>query len=275
MNQREGESLVFPSEGRGTGLSRIQSTRTVFIVLCWCVGLLAVFGLGLIGFLWSNKVYRVGEGSLPPQLNTETDPSNTALPKPSMALIPASGTDSLSIKQAMTNCDEEAARNPDGLYFLITPVIPANLESATLLIPPGEDYGPFLLIPSQVLISGLEDHSFQLSAREYEFSLLNTDTGQIQKSTAANGASTLTQRYAVGLLKFQIGFSFEDKSVMWTNPYVRQKGICYWVNALFQGRAYAPPSGRNNFASSKRFPVWARTLRCANSVCEPDSQLLP
>lgn len=271
MTSRQEPSRV---EDRGTPLSPLWPTRTVFTTLSWCVGLLAVLGLGLIGFLLSNNVYHDVAGSSSPQPNTATNPFNTALSEPSLAPTPIPGTDNVSIKKAMTNCDEEAARNPNGLYFLVTPVIPANFGSATQLMSPGEDYGTFLLIPSHGLISGLEDHSLQLSARKYEFSVHNADTAQIQKWSNANSASKFTQLHPFGFSKFQIGISFEDKSVMWTNQYARQKGICYWVNALFHNHPYAPPSGRNDFARSKRFPVSARTLRCANSVCDFDPQLL-
>jgi hypothetical protein len=243
--------------------------------LCCGVGLLALFGLGFIGFLISNNVYRDVEGNSSLQLTTQSNPSNTALSEPSLAPTPIAGTDSVTVRQAMTNCDEEAGRNPNGLYFLVTPVISASFDSATRLIPPGEDYQTFLLIPSRGLISGLEDSSLQPSARKYEFSVLNGDTAQIQKWSAANSASKFAQMHPFGFSKFQIGISFEDKSVIWTNQYARQKGICYWVNALFHTPPYSPPSGRVDFARSNRFPVWARTLRCANSVCDPEQQLLP
>ena len=75
--------------------------------------------MGLIGFLWSKSVYRPDEPS-------------AAAPSEPMAPIALPGRDILSIKQAMTNCDEEAARNPDGMYFLVVPVVPENIESATL-----------------------------------------------------------------------------------------------------------------------------------------------
>ena len=131
-------------------------------------GVLALLGLCFLGFLLSNYVHHDGEGSSSPLPNAETNPSNTTVSQPSLAPIPLLAKDSASVMHAMTTCDEEAARNPNGLYFLVTPVIPASFESATLLISPGEDYGTFLLISSHELVSGLENNSLELSARKSE-----------------------------------------------------------------------------------------------------------
>ena len=202
------------------------------------------------------------------------DEPSAAAPSEPMAPIALPGRDILSIKQAMTNCDEEAAHNPDGMYFLVVPVVPANIESATLLILPGEPFGSFSLIPSQALLSGLEDRSLNLSERQYEFSVVDTESAQIQKWTPASGASKFTQSDAIALSKFQMSFDFGNEKVIQTNQFDRQKGICYWANVFFPGNPYAPRSGRTNFAVSKSFPASAGTLNCANRVCEPDAQLV-
>lgn len=124
---------------------RHRITQKALIVACCCAVLFVALGLGVIGFLWSEKVYRDGQSGLQAPLNTESSTSTTALPEPVVAPTAQPGLDSLTIKRAMANCDAEAAKNPDGLYFLLTPVMPANFESATLLLPPGENYESFFL----------------------------------------------------------------------------------------------------------------------------------
>jgi hypothetical protein len=234
--------VLLPVEDRERALSRMRPIKTIVAVACCCAVLLAVLGLGLIGFLWSKSVYRQ---EVVPPVQTNSDASDAVPPEP-MAPIALPERDILSIKQAMTNCDEEAAQNPDGMYFLVIPVIPANFESATLLIPPGEAYGSFSLIPSQALLSGLENRSLNLSERQYEFSVLDTETAQIQKWLATKGPSKFTQPNAIALSKFQMGFDFGAESVG-TNQFNRQKEICYWANVN-------PP--------------------CANGVCDLDPQLM-
>jgi hypothetical protein len=71
-----------------------------------------------------------------------------------------------------------------------------------------------------------------------------------------------------------MGFDFGNENVIQTNQFDRKKGICYWANVFLSGNPYAPQSGRNNFDVLKNFPAPARTLGCANQVCEPDPQLV-
>jgi hypothetical protein len=245
--------------------------RAVTVIACFALVFVAL-ALVVVGFLWSEKLRRDGRSDLQPAPNTD---SNTATDLLDPIIVPTSLTDAGSslVKRAINRCDAEAASDPDGLHFLLTPVVPVDFDSATMLLPPGLNYRSFYLVPqTQAILSGLEDGPLDLSTRPYEFSLIDSQTGRIQKWTSVNGPSQLTLSPAGELLRFQIGLSFGDEGVTWTNEFYRRKGNCYLVNLFFPGQAYSPAPGRS-IRRMKSFPSPAQTLRCANRACEQDGDL--
>ncbi len=126
------------------------------------------------------------------------------------------------------------------------------------------------LIPSQLVLSGLEDGSLELSSRPYEFSLRNSQTGQIQNWRSANGPAQFKLPNAASLSRFQIGLAFGNAGVEWTGEYERSTGSCYWVNSFLPAQLYSSFPGRSLSTMSKSFPSPAQTLRCANRACERD-----
>jgi hypothetical protein len=228
-------------------------------------------GLAGIGFLWSEKLHRDDQSSLQNSLETYPSPAAIETDFLTPVAVPVGQPESSSIKQAMARCDAEAAENPDGLYFLLTPVVPINFESATLLLPPGKNYKYFFLVTSSQVLNGLDEGSLGVSMRPYQFSLLNSETNQITNWKPVIGPSQFTQSN-VAWSKFQIKLDLADTAVTWTDEYNRQRGSCYWINVFFPHQTYSPHSGRVNVQKHKSFPSQARTIRCANHMCELDSE---
>ena len=207
----------------------------------------AVLVLGLVGFRWSWTADRDGQRTVQAPLQPEISASISTLPA-SVVTPPAHAQpEAQTVKQTMADCDAEAAKDSDGLYFLVIPLVPATIEAASLLMPAGETYELFFLVPSKAAVGGLEDGSLTLSSRQYEFSIIDLTTGKTQKWSSANGLSKFTQPNAAAVSKFRVGFDFADKSTQWSNEYQRQKGICYWVNIRF-------PSGSLTRNQVNRFP---------------------
>lgn len=260
----------------------------IFIVAA--LVLLIVFAasmLLLVGVVWSSKVYQ-SQGGLGGRVETAVDapvselklpvvrpPAHRQRNLPIPVILPsgAASTKIGALKQALADCDADAAKKPDDLFFLITPVVPANFEAATSLWPPSADnFGAFFLIPSQALLIGLENGFLELSTRPYEFSTVDTRNRRIQTWSPANGPSKFAQANAADVREFQIGFDLGGKGLTWTGGFDRQKGNCYWVNLRLPGQPYSPSYGTVNLAASKSFPKPADTIHCANRVCEPIDQ---
>jgi hypothetical protein len=186
-------------------------------------------GLGAIGFTWSKRNYREDHSSLAAPLHREAEFAVKPAPTQTTSMAALPQRDIPSLKQAMASCDAEAANNPDGLYFLVTPVAPDTFESATSLLPSGANFGSLSLILSQDLLSGLESGVLTVSARPYDFSIIDMETAETVK-WSASGPSKFKQDHASKVSKFQLGFDLGSNSLTWTPPFDRQKGSCYWVN---------------------------------------------
>ena len=244
--------------------------RVHLLAAACCAVLLLAGGLVVIGFIASDKLYRTA------QIDMQAPPDPVAASPPPDRLEPlavpgpAEGPANSIIQQAMTRCDAEAAQDPSSQYFLLTPVFPVNFESATLLLPPGVPHKSFFLIESQLVLSGLEDGSLELSSRPYEFSLRNSQTGQLHNWRSADGPAQFKLPNAASLSRFQISLGFGEAGVEWTGEYERTTGACYWVNSFLPAQLYSPFPGRSLSTRPKSFPSPAQTLRCANRACERD-----
>lgn len=250
-----------------------KSIPRAVIVISTCAVLLGALGLFLIEFLASEKLQQ-DNGS---QFQQPPDGVSSKLaPDPlEPLLVPTSttGQPHESIQQAMTRCDADAAKDSGSFYFLLTPSFPVNFESATLLLPPGDRHGSFYLIQSRLVLSGLQDRSIEVSSRPYQVSLIDSQTGRMQKWDSTIGSAQFTLLNAAELLNFRIGLQFEDDALIWSEEYHREPGSCYRVNVFLARQVYSPPPGQLNFAVLKSFPSAADTLRCANHVCELEPRL--
>jgi hypothetical protein len=246
-------------------------SRVHLLAAACCAALLLTGGLVVIGFVLSEKLYRKDQ----PDIQASPDPVSSSPPpdrlEPLVIPGPTGGRANSIIQQAMTRCDAEAARDPNSQYFLLTPLLPVNFESATLLQPPGTPHKSFFLIQSQLVLGGLEDGSLELSSRPYEFSLRDSQTGHIHNWRSANGPAQFKLPNAASLSRFQIGLGFGDAGAEWTGEYERSTGSCYWVNSFLPARLYSSFPGRSLSTRSKSFPSPAQSLRCANRACERDS----
>jgi hypothetical protein len=186
--------------------------------------------LGAVGFTWGKRNYSETQGSLEAPLNRDAE--FDGVPTPAISMSALQHRDIPSIKQAMASCDAEAADNPNGLYFLVTPVAPDTFEGATSLLPSGANIGSLSFMLSQDLLNGLERGDLAVSARPYDFSIIDMVTAQTIK-WSARGPSKFKQEYAPEVSQFQLGFNLGTNSLMSTPPFNRQKGNCYWVNVRF------------------------------------------
>ncbi len=245
-------------------------SRVHLLAAACCAVLLLTGGLVVIGFVLSEKLYRKDPSdiqALPAPVSSSPPPD---LLEPLVVPGSTGGRTNSTIQQAMTRCDADAGQDPNSQYFLLTPVLPVNFESATLLLPPGTPHKSFFLIESRLVLSGLEDGSLELSSRPYEFSLRDSQTGQIQNWRSANGPAQFKLPNAASLSRFQIGLAFGNAGVEWTGEYERSIGACYWVNSFLPPQLYSSFPGRSLSTMSKSFPSPAQTLRCANRACERD-----
>jgi hypothetical protein len=215
------------------------ATRQAKLIVTACSSAFLV--LGAIGLLWWTwPFYPSGSRAVQSQpsaaANTaDSTPQNPPLSPSGETVAPPAPTpaDVQPVKQAMADCDAEAARNPDALYFLVIPIMPTT-ETAKLMIPPGDGYASFYLVMSNAAMESLTDGSYKLDPRPFTFSVMDTTTNKVQSWNSPGGLSKYTQEDAAAVSKFLLGFAVAENNTQWSTEYQRRKGNCYWVSVRFR-----------------------------------------
>lgn len=143
--------------------------------------------------------------------------------------------------QAMAECEEEAKRTPDKLFFLIAPVARApknvvgwNPERIGMI---GDS--TLLLVSSDAVI-GLRNGALALYREPLAFAVSDPATSTVFRWKPATGVTVLTTRQSTAE-SLKLGFQFgEGKDVEWGITIALSKGTCYWIFPLIRP---APRSG--------------------------------
>jgi hypothetical protein len=140
-----------------------------------------------------------------------------------------------AVKQAMSDCDRDAAKDLDAIYFLVIPIKPLQ-GTIEALAQRGDRFSTFALLPSKVTLDGLQDSSLALQSRRYVFSAVDAGTGNTHNFDAADGMSRFVWRGNSRILKFKLGFEASGLGAgpQWSAEFARERGACYWVSVLFQ-----------------------------------------
>jgi len=151
----------------------------------------------------------------------------------------ADGTlDLRAVEKAMNDCDDEAARNPDALYFLIVPAIsPIKDYSQWAPLSVGDIGTSVILLRSKDALDGLRSGSLAIYPGQYRFSIIDTSTEATHNWGPAAGVAKFVKPDAATITGFRVRFSFAD--FVGDTPsnfrFPRDKGVCYWVSALLRG----------------------------------------
>ncbi len=139
---------------------------------------------------------------------------------------------------AMAECEEEAKRTTDKLYFLIVPVTRAAKNVVGWL--PGRigTIGESTdLLPSSNAVIGLRNGSLALYREPLAFAVSDPATNTVYRWKPASGVTVLTTRNA-GFDSLKLGFQFaEGKDIEWGLTISLTTGSCYWIYPLIRTAA--------------------------------------
>jgi hypothetical protein len=143
--------------------------------------------------------------------------------------------------QAMVDCEEEAKRVTDKLYFLIVPLSrePKNVVgwSTGRIGMVGESID---LLQSSNAVLGLRNGSLALHRAPLTFAISDPATSTTYQWQPAAGVTVLTTRDQ-GFDQLKLGFRREEgKDIEWGLTIALSKGTCYWIFPLVRA---APRSG--------------------------------
>jgi len=137
--------------------------------------------------------------------------------------------------KAMAECEEEAKRATEKLYFLIAPVTRTATNAAGW--EPGRIgmVGDSIeLLPSSNAVIGLRNGSLAIYRTPLAFAVSDPATSTVFRWKPAAGVTVLTQR-AAGLESLKLGFQLaEGKDIDWGITITLAQGTCYWIYPLIR-----------------------------------------
>jgi hypothetical protein len=159
-----------------------------------------------------------------------------AAPPEGSGITAKPGDDFVWLETAMKTCDAEAAKDPNALHIMVTPLVDQAKDEPGWRRISLNDIGNAILIKSEDMLAGLRRDALRISKAEYIVAVRNETTKEIYKWSPAVGVKRFLNPNAETLEQFKIQFQPRDGMAGpdWGAVFVRQKGNCYWVNAIIQ-----------------------------------------
>ena len=140
------------------------------------------------------------------------------------------------LETAMKQCDEEAAKDPKALHYLVIPLIDEPRDEPGWRRISINDIGNAILINGEDTLAGLRRKALRISPDEYTFSARNETTRDVLTWKPSTGVRKFVVNDASGIEQFRVQFQSNDASraINWGSIFQRQAGNCYWVNAILR-----------------------------------------
>jgi hypothetical protein len=152
------------------------------------------------------------------------------------AVVLSPTTDLSPISKAMAECDAEAAKAPDQLYFVLLPLMLSKGAVNDWRSHALQEGGGFLWLNSKDALDGLRDGKLAVRDGRYTFSVLDPASGQTYSWRSVTRIAKLSRPAPKEMKSFKLGldFSAAQTGAPWSNEFRRNPGSCYWVSALAQ-----------------------------------------
>jgi zinc ribbon protein len=140
------------------------------------------------------------------------------------------------LEAAMKQCDEQAAKEPKGVHYLVIPMIDEPKDEPGWRRVSINDIGNAILVNSEDMLAGLRRKALRLSPDEYVFSVRNEKTRDVLTWKPSTGVRKFVINDGTGIEQFKIQFQSNDASraINWGATFDRKEGNCYWVNAILR-----------------------------------------
>jgi hypothetical protein len=148
--------------------------------------------------------------------------------------IAASSTSDLSwLATAMSGCDAEAKTDLGGLHFLVTPLVSVEKDLAPWRARSINETGNGTLLRSDATLEGLKAGTLRIYPSDYEFSVIDQADTTVSKWRPAAGVTRFSTAEPGSISTFKVQFrTAHGGDPKWGGSFTRQKGTCYWVNAI-------------------------------------------
>jgi hypothetical protein len=206
------------------GLTRLT------VVAGFGIAIVFIIALG-VAHLW-HRLTQWREANM---AQIQNAPALFGPPAPTARSYPAA--DFAWVEKAMADCDSEAGKHLDALYFLVLPLTSAdgNLQRWSLLSL-GQIGETVTLLPSRDALAGLKSGSLTLYKGQFVFSILEPSTNVTYSWKPATGVSEFVAHDAIAIKSFKPGLLIVgvDRDTAWATTPAPQRPACYWVSALLR-----------------------------------------
>lgn len=148
---------------------------------------------------------------------------------------PAAGAagDFAWLTTAMQDCEAEAGKTPRVLHFLVIPLGSQPTDEAQWRAKSLNAIGNAILLNSKDSLDALQRGALRISRDQYVFRVRDEATGAIYQWKPSVGVAKFSSADADAVAAFKVQFRKNDQAPDdWGNPFNRQAGTCYWVNAV-------------------------------------------
>jgi hypothetical protein len=138
------------------------------------------------------------------------------------------------LTDAMTECDAQARADLDTLYFLVLPLASLAKDDPQWREKSIIDIGNAILLRAGDALQGLHSGALRLYSGQYDFRVLDVTTNATYKWKTATGVTKVSAPDASAITQFKLQFQTSGAAgaTQWGDPFNRQAGTCYWVNAI-------------------------------------------
>lgn len=152
------------------------------------------------------------------------------------AAVDQQGGDFAWLETVMKQCDEQAAKDPKSLHYLVIPLVDEPRDEPGWRRVSINDIGNAILISAEDMLAGLRRKALRISTDEYVFSARNEATKVVLTWKPSTGVRKFVVNDASAIGKFRVQFQSNDASraINWGSTFDRQEGNCYWVNAILR-----------------------------------------
>ena len=144
------------------------------------------------------------------------------------------GNDFAWLTDAMQRCDEGAAREPNRLHILVTPLAAPSNTFDEWKAKSLNDIGNAAVLGTDPTITALKAGALAIMGGSYVFSIRDEVTKAVYRWEPSSGAKWFSTAEGAGIQSFsmQVKRDGSGSDDAWGNPIQRRAGNCYWINAL-------------------------------------------
>jgi hypothetical protein len=138
------------------------------------------------------------------------------------------------LTDAMSACEAQAQQETGTLYFLLLPLASLARDDAQWRAKSIIDVGNAILLRTDDALDGLRSGALRVYTGKYNFKILDVTANTVYQWKPSTGVTKVSASDSSAITQFKLQFQTASSAAdaQWGDPFNRQTGACYWVNAI-------------------------------------------